>query len=104
MREAMTKPGYCQVRSRTKSPCPRRAELEILGVGFCGVCARLQEAHFAIGELTQEAMEGLRGKTLAEALKMIRRGRAGVKETMAAELHHGLAGAREPVPIALTNS
>jgi len=67
--------------------------LEILGVGFCGVCARQQEAHFAIGELTQEAMEGLRGKTLAEALKMIRRGRAGVKETMARSC---ITGSRAP--------
>jgi hypothetical protein len=78
--------------------------VEILGVDFCGPCARQQEIYFAIGELTQEDTEGLRGGALAEALKMMRRERAGVKETMAAELHHGLEGAREPVPIALTNS
>ena len=104
MTEAVTKPGRCQVRSKTESPCPRSAEVEILGVAFCGPCARQQEAYFAIGELTQEDTEGLRSEPLAAALKMMRRERAGVKETMAAELHHGLAGAREPEPIALTNS
>ena len=103
MIEAMI-PGPCQVRSNTESPCLRSAEVEILGVAFCGACAREQEAYFAIGELTQEETEGLRSEPLAAALKMMRRERAGVKETMAAELHHGLAGAREPEPIALTNS
>jgi len=78
--------------------------VEILGVAFCGPCARQQEAYFAIGELTHEDTEGLRDKALVEALKMIRWGRAGVKVTMAAELHHGLAGVDEIEPIALTNS
>ena len=27
--EAVTKPGLCQVRSKTESPCPRSAEVEI---------------------------------------------------------------------------
>jgi hypothetical protein len=49
-----TKPAPCQVRIYTESPCPRRAEVEILGVVFCGACARQQEAYFAIGELTHE--------------------------------------------------
>jgi hypothetical protein len=101
--EAMI-PGPCQVRSNTESPCVRSAEVEILGVAFCGACARQQEAYFAIGELTHEDTEGLRSEPLAAALKMMRRERAGVKETMATELHLGLAGAREPEPIALTNS
>jgi predicted Fe-S protein YdhL (DUF1289 family) len=93
------------VRSRTESPCLRSAEVAILGVAFCGLCARQQEAYFAIGELTdEEETHVLRCRALAAALKMMRRERAGVKETMAAELHHGLAGAREPEPIALTNS
>ena len=92
------------MRSKTESPCPRRAEVEILGVAFCGPCAREQEAYFAIGELTHEEAQGLRSKPLAEALERMRRERAGVKKTMAAELHHGLAGAREPHAIALTNS
>jgi len=75
--EAMTKLGPCQVRSRTESPCPRRAEVEILGVAFCGACARQQEAYFAIGELTQEDARDLRSKSLAEALERMRRDRAG---------------------------
>ena len=53
MTEAMI-PGPCQVRSRTESPCLRSAEVHILGVAFCGPCARKQEAYFAIGELTHE--------------------------------------------------
>jgi len=77
--------------------------VEILGVAFCEPCARKQEAYFAIGELSHEK-QGLRSEPLAAALKMMRRERAGVKENMAAELHHGLTGAREPQPIALTNS
>ena len=84
------------MRINTQSPCPRRAEMEILGVAFCGPCARQQEAYFAIGELTHEEARDLRSKPLAAALKMMRRERAGAKEPMAAELHHGLAGAREP--------
>ena len=97
-------PGRCQVRSRTESPCLRSAEAEILGVVFCGPRAREQEAYFAIGELMQEDTEGLRSEPLAAALKMMRRERAGVKETVAAERHHGLAHASEPQAIALTNS
>jgi hypothetical protein len=101
--EAMI-PGPCQVRSNTESPCLRSAEVEILGVAFCGPCARQQEAYFAIGELTHEDTEGLRSEPLAGPLKMMRRERAGVKGTMAAELHHGHADAHEPQAIALTNS
>ena len=104
MNEATTKPLACQVRSKVENPCPRRAEVEIHGVAFCGPCAREQRAYFAIGELTREDTEGLRGGALAEALKMMRRERAGVKETMAAELHQGLEVAREPVPVAQANS
>jgi len=79
--------------------------VEILGVAFCGPCAREQEIYFSIGELTdEEETHVLRAGALAEALKMMRRERAGVNETMVAELHHGLAGDRKPVPIALTNS
>jgi hypothetical protein len=102
--EAMI-PGPCQVRINTESACPRHAEVEILGVAFCGPCAREQEIYFAIGELThEEDTEGLRGKALAEALKRMRREHASVKETMAAELHDGLAHARETEPLALANS
>jgi predicted Fe-S protein YdhL (DUF1289 family) len=102
--EAMV-PGPCQVRINAESPCPRRAVVEILSVGFCEPCARQQEIYFSIGELTdEEETHVLRGGAVAEALKMMRRERAGVKETMAAELHHRLAGVREPIPIAPTNS
>jgi hypothetical protein len=102
--DAVTQQGPCQVRSRTQSPCLHRAVVEVRGIPFCEACAREQEAYFAIGELTQEDTEGLRSGALAEALKMMRRERAGVKKTMAAELHHGVAGTRDPVPIALMNS
>ena len=86
MSEAMTKPGSCQVRSRTESPCPRRAEVEILGVAFCGPCARQQEAYFAIGErIDEEETHSLRSKPLVEALKRIRREHAaGNREGIAA--------------------
>ena len=74
MSEATTKLALCQVRIDTESPCPRRAEVEILGVAFCVPCARQQESYFAIGELTHEEMvRGLRGKWLAEALEGVRR-------------------------------
>ena len=73
MTEATTKPGRCQVRSRTDSPCPRTAEVEILGVAFCGACARQQEEYFAIGELTnEEEARDLRSGPLFEALGRIR--------------------------------
>ena len=64
----------CQVRSKTESPCPHQAVVEIRGVAFCGPCAREQEVYFAIGELVaQEARHYLRSKSLAEALKSMRR-------------------------------
>ena len=70
MSEAMTKAEPCQVLRKAESPCPRRAEVEILGVAFCGPCARQQEVYFAIGELTQQEDEaqGFRSKALAETL------------------------------------
>jgi hypothetical protein len=72
------KPGPCQVHSNTESPCPRRAEVEILGVAFCGPCARQQEAYFAIGELTHEDGQDLHSEPLAAALKMMWREREAV--------------------------
>ncbi len=53
MTEATTVSGPCQVQSKTESPCPRPAVVEIRGVPFCEPCACEQEAYFAIGELTQ---------------------------------------------------
>jgi hypothetical protein len=100
----VTKPGRCQVRSKPESPCPRRAEVEILSVAFCEPCARQQEAYFAIGELTHEEARNLHSKTLAEVLERKRRERAGSADGIAAEMHHGLADACEPQAIALTNS
>ncbi len=97
-------PVACQVRSKTASPCPRRAELEVLGVAFCGPCARKQEEYFAIGELTQEETDDPCGRALTEALKRMRRGGAGRIEGMATESHHGLSGVRETEPLALTNT
>ena len=78
-------PGPCQVRSRTQSPCLNQAVVEILGVAFCGPCAREQEAYFAIGELTHEEAQDLHTKTLAEVLERKRRGHRGSKEGIAAE-------------------
>jgi hypothetical protein len=77
--EATTKQVACQVRRKAENPCPRRAEVEILGVAFCGPCAREQEAYFAIGELTQQQEEArdLRSGPLVEALERIRRDRTG---------------------------
>ena len=69
MPEAMTKPEPCQVGINAGDPCPRRAEVEILGVAFCGPCARKQEAYFAIGELTHEEARDLHSKPLAEVLE-----------------------------------
>jgi hypothetical protein len=73
--EVITKPGPCQVRIYTESPCLCRAEVEILGVAFCGPCARQQEAYFAIGELTHEEVQDVRSKPLAEVLERKRRER-----------------------------
>jgi predicted Fe-S protein YdhL (DUF1289 family) len=103
--EAKTKPRPCQVRIDTESPCPRRADVEILGVAFCGPCARKQEAYFAIGELTDEEVRDLlRSKTLAEVLERKRRERAGSTDGIVAATPHGLSGARESQAIALTNN
>jgi hypothetical protein len=102
--EAMTKPGPCQVHIYTQSPCPRRAEVEILGVAFCGPCARQQEAYFAIGELTHEDGQDLRSKPLAEVLERKRQERASSAEGIAAEMHHGHSGVDETKPLAFRNS
>jgi hypothetical protein len=82
--EVTTKPGPCQVRSKTESPCPRSAEVEILGVAFCGPCARKQEAYFAIGELTHEKGRNLRSKPLADV--EARKGQDDVKHRVSRSL------------------
>jgi hypothetical protein len=102
--EAMTKPGPCQVRINTQSPCPRRAEVEILGVAFCGPCARQQEAYFAIGELTHEDRRDLHIKPLAEVLERKRQECAGSMDGIGATMPHGLSGVDETKPLAFRKS
>jgi len=94
--EAKTKPRPCQVRIDTERPCPRRAEVEILSVAFCGPCAREQEVYFAIGNLTPEEARDLHSKTLAEVLERKRQRHTGNTESIAAEMHHGLSGTASP--------
>lgn len=99
-----TTPPQCQVRSRTESPCPRRAAVEIRGVAFCGLCAREQEAYFAIGELVaQEEAPGPRSTPLVEALGRVRRESAGAKEGTPAGTRRGPPGAYGTKPLAFTN-
>jgi hypothetical protein len=100
----VTKPGPCQVRSKTESPCPRSAEVEILGVAFCGLCARQQEAYFAIGELTHEDGWDLRSKPLAEVLEKKRREGAGSTDGMVAAMPDGLLGVDETKPLVFRKS
>jgi hypothetical protein len=102
--EAMTKLGSCQVRIYTESPCPRRAEMEILGVAFCGPCARQQELYFAIRELTHEDERDLRSKPLAEVLERKRQECAGSTEGIAATMPHGHSGVHETKPLAFRKS
>jgi hypothetical protein len=101
----VTKPGPCQVRTKTESPCPRSAEVEILGVAFCGPCARQQELYFAIGELTQQEDErDLRSGPLAEVLERKRQERAASTDGIAATMPHGLSGVDETKPLALRSN
>lgn len=100
----MTKPGPCQVRTKTESPCPRSAEVEILSVAFCGLCARQQEVYFSIGELTPEEARDLINKPLAEVLERKRQRHTGSTESIAAEMPHGLSGVDETKPLAFRKS
>jgi hypothetical protein len=104
LREAKM-PVSCEVRSKTESPCHRRAVVEMRGVALCGPCAREQEAYFAIGELTQEdETQGSGSKLLVEALKLLRRERAGgTEDSIAAGTHHRFSGVDEAEPLALAN-
>jgi predicted Fe-S protein YdhL (DUF1289 family) len=97
-------PVLCQVRSKTESPCPHLAVVEIRGIAFCGACAREQETYFAIGELTQEETQGLRSKQLTEALEKMRRVRASSKCGIPAEIPHGFPGVNEAERLVLTKS
>ena len=102
--EATRTSGSCQVRSKTESPCSRRAEVEIQGIPFCEACAREQEAYFAIGELTHEEAQGFGSKPLAEALERMWRERTGSTEGIAAKMHHGHSAVDELEPPALMKS
>jgi hypothetical protein len=88
----------------TESACPHRAEVEILGVAFCGPCARQHEVYFAIGELTHQDGRELRSKPLAEVLERKRRERAESTEGIAATMPHGLSGVDETKPLAFRKS
>ena len=92
----------CEVRSKTESPCHRRAVVEMRGVAFCEPCAREQEAYFAIGELTQDRTQGSGSKLLVEVLKRLRRERAGDTEGIAAGTRHRFPGVAETKPLILT--
>jgi hypothetical protein len=96
-----TKPAPCQVRNKTGNPCPRRAEVKILGVAFCGPCAREQEAYFAIGELVDEETQDFRSETLAEALERMRRVRTGSTGEIARGIYHGSSGIDKGKPLVL---
>jgi hypothetical protein len=96
----MTTQGPCQVRIDTEIPCPRHAEVEILGIGFCGPCARQQEVYFAIGELTHEDGRDLRSKPLGEVLESKRQESSGSADGIAAAMSHGLRGEDETKPLA----
>jgi hypothetical protein len=95
------KPAPCQVRNKTGNPCPRRAEVEILGVAFCGPCAREQEAYFAIGELMDEETQDFRGEALAEALERMRRVRRESTGEVAGGIYHGSCGIDNGKPLVL---
>lgn len=79
---------------------PPSRGVEILGVAFCGLCARQQEAYFAIGELTHEEGRDLSNKTLAEVLERKRRERTGSTDGIAAAMPHGLSSVDETKPLA----
>ena len=76
MTQATKKPGPCQMRSKTESPCLHGAVVEIRGIPFCEACAREQEAYFVVGELTQETQDLPASEPLGEALDGVRRQRA----------------------------
>jgi len=65
---ATTKSGLCQVRSKTEHPCPNQAVKELWGTPYCEVCAREQEAYFAIGKLTMQPQALASERELAECI------------------------------------
>ena len=90
----------CQVRSKTETPCPHRAVVEIRGIPFCEECAREQEAYFAIGELTQ-GPQAPSSETLGEMVDGLRRQHA---DGRAAARGLDIPSADETERLALTKS
>jgi hypothetical protein len=74
--------------------------VEILGVAFCGPCARQQEAYFAIGDLLDEEGLDFRGKALVEALEGIRRLRTGSKGEIVGGIYNRLFDIDKGRPLA----
>jgi hypothetical protein len=72
----------CTVRSGTADPCLRPAAVEVSGVPFCELCAREQEAYFAIGKITEASSQRLDDEELLvdmlESMRRIRRRRRTV--------------------------
>jgi hypothetical protein len=68
--------------------------VEILGVAFCGPCAREQKAYFAIGELMDEEAQDFHSGALAEALERTRRVHVRRTGGIAGEMQHGHSGVR----------
>jgi len=62
----------CQVRSGTTHPCTRPAAVRLQGIPFCELCAREQEAYFAIGGLT-EAVEQAGGGDFAVVMDLMKK-------------------------------
>jgi hypothetical protein len=78
--------------------------VEILGVAFCGPCARQQEAYFAIGELTHEDGRDLHIKPLAEVLERKRRECAESTDGIAVAMPHDLSDVEKTKPLAFRKS
>jgi hypothetical protein len=78
--------------------------VEIMGVAFCGPCARKQEAYFAIGELTYEDGRDLRSKQLVEVLERKQRESVGSVDHIAAAMPSGLSDVDETKPLAFGKS
>ena len=62
----------CPVRSGTAHPCTRPAAVRLQGIPFCELCAREQEAYFAIGGLT-EAVEQAGGEGFAVVMDLMKK-------------------------------
>jgi hypothetical protein len=75
--------------------------VEILGVAFCGPCAREQEAYFPIGELMDQEARDFRSEALTEVLERIRRARAGSTGEIAVGMYYWPSGLAKSKPLVL---